>query len=202
MKNKNYSIIGILLTFLVSIGFIWSIYQIFSNEFLFERSLKNIRKRNEIRTYKNLNKIIKAQEKFIKKDWNKDGNFTYSDFLVHLWKTFDQSGEPVKVNLIPRKLAFAMGTTRAIDGYYFIDIRLKEKEKREKLKINYQKEWAIAAFPADQNSGELTFLISENKVIYAKEKTGLIDHFPSNPILSGWKRIDKISQIGSIISSK
>ena len=196
MKNKKYSIVGIIFTIIITICFIWSMFQMSNNELLFRGNIEKIKKRNEIDTYNNLKKIIEAQDNFMKQDWNNDGIFSYAEFLVHLWKTFDQNGEPVKVDLIPKKLAFAMGTTRTISGYYFLDIRSKEIEKKESIKLDYQKEWAIAAFPAEKDSGELIFMVGVNKNIYAQEKTGFIDTYPSDPEISGWEKIEKISQIG------
>jgi hypothetical protein len=46
--------------------------------------------------------------------------------VAHLWQTVDQNADPVRNNFIPKKLAFAMGASRAIDGYYFQNIHIKE----------------------------------------------------------------------------
>jgi hypothetical protein len=83
MKNKKNNVIGIILTVIITIGFIWVIYRLssLSNE---KKPLTGEEIRaNEIEAYGNLKLLAGAQEKYKQKDWDSDGKKVYAMFYVH-----------------------------------------------------------------------------------------------------------------------
>ena len=149
-QNKKVSITGLVFTVVVTLGFIWAALQWF-NRYNWPRplSIEDIHK-NEIKTFKNLQLIAQAQEKYKQADMDKDGKKNYARFFVHLWTSVDSKSEPVLIELIPKDLAFAAGPSEAVDGYYFIDLHSRALSGQvETKRLDYENEWALVSVPAD-----------------------------------------------------
>ncbi|UCG13398.1 MAG: DUF2950 family protein [Deltaproteobacteria bacterium] len=161
---------------------------------------------NESTVYPNLMTIAEAQERFRQVDWNGDGEKTYALFLVHLWRTVDANVEPVEVNLIPKRLGFAMERSLATGGYYYRDLHKRELPPEAKsakvwseARNNSDKsrpidptlEWYMAAVPKIyRRTGVHTFIVDGSGRIYAKDLDGrIISMYPYSPAHIGWKLI-------------
>ena len=159
---------------------------------------------NEAKTINHLKLIYKAQKEYCAVDWDKDGIKNYAEFVVHLWQTVDQKASPVRNNFIPKKLAFAMGASRALHGYYFQSVRFKEIQSSnpdsrrnnrhqsvQSIDIDLTNEWAISAIPAEYGrTGTLSFIIGSSGKIYAKDmKNRPVESIPENFIAAGWNEI-------------
>jgi len=165
---------------------------------------------NEIKAKDYLKLIYRAQKQYIAVDWDKDGIKRYAEFVAHLWQTVDRNADPVRNSFIPQKLAFAMGVSRAIDGYYFQSIHLKEmqpgrpnsdinKEHQplQSIDIDLTREWAIVAIPASYGrTGTLSFMIGSSGKIYAKDNRNRpVESIPERMISNGWQEIDIVTDI-------
>jgi len=159
---------------------------------------------NEAKTNSNLKSIYKAQKQYYAVDWDQDGTKVYAEFIAHLWQTVDQNVNPVRNNFIPKKLAFAMGASRAVHGYHFQTIYTREiqnsspnsrkknkHQNRQSIAINLTHEWAVAAIPAEYGlTGTLCFIITSSGKIYAKDNQNRpVESIPENFTLKGWKEI-------------
>jgi hypothetical protein len=196
MKNKKNNATGIILTALITIGFIWAIYQLagFSLE---KKPLTGEEMRvNEIEAYQNLKSIADAQRKYIKKDWDSDGKKAYAMFYVHLWRSVSLESEPIRVNLVTRELAFAMEATRPHKGYYYMDLRKRRIDIKTSKEFDYTKEWAVAALPGQRGrTGVLTFMVDQTQAIYVTVKRHGQPEYPHDPGGSGWTRIDSAAEL-------
>jgi len=165
---------------------------------------------NEVMTIGELKLIYQAQKQYHAADWDQDALYQYAAFIAHLWQTVDQNADPVRINFIPQKLAFAMGPTRAIHGYYFQNIRVKEiqnngirpgassKGRRLQLMdIDLTKEWATTAVPAFYGkTGVLSFIITSAGKIYAKDnESRSVKSISENLTPAGWTEIAGESDI-------
>jgi len=159
---------------------------------------------NEIEAKNYLKLIHRAQKQYIAVDWDKDGIKRYAEFMAHLWQTVDHNADPVRNSFIPRKLAFAMGVSRAVDGYYFQSIHIKEiqpgrpnSDKNNKhrqlqsIDIDLTREWAIVATPASYGrTGTLSFMIGSSGKIYAKDNRNRpVESIPESLVSTGWQEI-------------
>lgn len=142
---------------------------------------------NEERAVTNLRLILDAQQKYRGVDWDGDGVKSYAKFIAHLWQTVDGNANPVKTRFISKKLGFAMGETKALDGYFYMGIYYKENpsivadsdedradssanESEKNLKMDFSKEWAIVAIPAEYGrTGILKFIVTHDGEIHAKD---------------------------------
>jgi hypothetical protein len=197
LKNKQFSITGVILTILVSIGFIWAAAQWFNRYKLQpELNAKNIWG-YQVKTFNNLQLIREAQEKYKAVDWDEDGKKVYAKFFVHLWTTVNRANEPILIKFIPRKLAFAMAASRAVDGYYFIDLRGRTLPKERQIRrLDYEKEWAILGVPTfSRGQDTLFFLVDNTGHILAKKQRGIPLYYPYDPISEGWSKIDSIGDL-------
>jgi hypothetical protein len=190
MKNSKNNIIGIILTVIITLGFIWSIYLLssLSNE---QKPLigEEIRA-NELAAYENLKLIAAAQEKYKQKDWDSDGKKEYAMFYVHLWRSVSLAGEPIGVNLIAKELAFAMEISNTLKGYYYLDLRRRRIDIKTMEEFDYAKEWGAAALPGTRGrTGVLTFIVDQSKRIYVTSKMHSQPEYPRDPGGSGWTRI-------------
>ena len=191
MKNKKNNITGIILTVIITIGFIWSIYRLsgLSND-RGPLSGEEIRA-NELGAYENLKLIAAAQEEYKQRDWDSDGKKFYAMFYVHLWRSVSLAGEPIGVNLIGKELAFAMEESKTLKGYYYMDLRKRLIDIKAIEEFDYTKEWGLAALPGTRGrTGLLTFIIDQSNVIYATTKMHSQPEYPYDPGGSGWARID------------
>ncbi len=144
--------------------------------------------RNEMQAVDHLRRIVDAQAVYFDKSRSIFGDARYAAFVTHLWTAVDPSGKPVKLDLIPRHLAVAVGTTKATDGYYFIDVRervaLPSKDART---IDYRREWTVAAIPQQAGrTGNLIFMVDQSKKIFARPVKTFSSLYPMDPAADGW----------------
>ena len=173
---------------------------------------------NEVRTLSNLSKIRDAQQQYRTIDWNNDNVKSFAQFNAHLWQTVDKFSYPVESRLLSKKLAFAIGPTKAVSGYFFEPIYYKMTQQKESIETNsnadsqdenkelidYVNEWAVAAFPARyQTTGVLTFIIHATGNIYAKDvKSEQVKYLPDNYISKGWSKISGKADIEALHMQK
>jgi hypothetical protein len=210
--EKKTCLVGSILTVIVTSVFLWEGYQwLQRNNFPPKLSTAQIQS-NEILAFERLKQICEAQHKYILEDWDGDGQKTYAQFLAHLWQSIDSNADPVKVNLLPRKLAFAMREPFAIDGYIYVDThysyeQLKNEhghivsDKRDEIDPNTG--FAVAAFPAsNKETGLLSFIITQKGDIHAKPlehimygpKIGLFT-YPVDFAQEAWRQIRDINDL-------
>jgi len=191
MKNSKNNIIGIILTVIITIGFMWSIYLLSSLTNEQKPLIGEEIRANEFAAYENLKLIAAAQEKYKQKDWDSDGKKVYAMFYVHLWRSVSLAGEPIGVNLIAKELAFAMDVSNPLKGYYYMDLRQRRIDIKTMEEFDYTKEWGAAALPGTRGrTGVLTFIVDQSKVIYVTTKMHSQPEYPHDPGGSGWTRID------------
>ncbi len=199
-QNKKLSIIGIVFTIVVTLGFIAAAVHWF-NRYTWppKLTIKDLQA-NEVQAFKNLQLIAQAQQKYKKKDWDRDGKKNYADFFIHLWKSVDANGEPIPVELIPKKLAFATGHGRTIHGYYFRDLHDRSLPVKEQArKLDYEKEWAIFGAPARYAAtGFIMFLADNSGRIFAKNQRAILSDYPYDPISDGWSEIKGVKQLANL----
>jgi hypothetical protein len=132
---------------------------------------------NERKAYRRLIQIGNAQKQYVETDWDKDGVCSYSLYLVNLWQTLDEKVFPVEINLIPKRLGYAMRRAYSLDGYFYVDIHTRSlgKDPGNPYKtltadLDYCSEFAVAAFPEQYNkTGRLSFIMDQNGVIKSFE---------------------------------
>lgn len=197
LQKTKISITGVIFTAIVTLGFIWAALQ-WVNRYNWPRELSvgDIRS-NEIQAFKNLRLIARAQEKYKQADWDADGKKNYAKFFVHLWTCINTKSEPILIKLIPKELAFAMGSPRATDGYYFVDLFRRElPEEGQTGKYDYEKEWAIAGAPASYGkTGFVIFIADNSGDIFVKNQKRVPSKYPHNPISNGWTKIENLKQL-------
>ncbi len=192
-ENSKKNIAGIILTVIISIGFLWALYQLSGSSGETKPPAPEYARMNEISAYENLKTIAAAQGKYIRRDWDNDGKKTYAMFYVHLWRSVSLDGKPIDVELIPRVLAFAMEATNPLKGYFYLDLRKRLGEGRKGQAFDYAKQWAIAAIPEDRRrTGVLTFIIDQTGAIHATTKFHDRPEYPYAPERNGWTRLHGI----------
>jgi hypothetical protein len=194
-KRTNY--LGIAVTIIVSLFFIWAIYVWFMrNEWPEPITIKKMSE-NEITAFQNMQKLILAQKKYKETDWDKNGNLEYARFLVQLWQTISINGEYIKVGLVNEKLGSAMGKTLSYNGYYYHDIRGRSVPDNDTIvKFNYTKEWAIAGTPTNEPiSGRFVFFAGQSGEIYAKPSDIYPECYPYDPTQQGWVLIKSVEEL-------
>lgn len=196
-RSKNISIPGVILTVLATLGFIWAAVQWYNRyDWPPELTTDDI-KANEVQAFENLKLIAQAQEKYRERDWDGDGARTYAKFLPHLWTDVGKENEQILIELIPRALAFAMGSTEAVAGYYFEDLHSRAlRERGRHRKLDYEREWAAAAVPATfWRTGFLVFLADSSGAIFARDSREVPARYPHDPTSEEWTRIDSVQQL-------
>jgi hypothetical protein len=187
-------------TVLVTLGFIWAAVQWY-NRYDWPPKLNiNNMQANEVRAFENLRLIAQAQEKYRARDWDGDGEKTYANFFVHLWTTVDKENGPVLIELIPRRLGFAMGPAEAVDGYYFVDLHSRAlPTKGQETELYCQKEWAVVGVPATfSKTGFLLFLTDNSGRIFAKNSREVPQSYPNDPLSDGWTGIESVQQLKAL----
>ncbi len=160
-------------------------------------SLKRLKK-NEVAAYENLKRIADAQNAYFQKSRAMFGESSYSTFLTHLWTAVDPSGQPVKLDLIPEKLAVAVGPTKAEQGYYFIDLRERHDLQKNPVKLNIESAWAVAAVPRlSGQSGSLVYLTDQTGDIFAIPAGKYASRHPLDPAAAGWLFLPSIDALKS-----
>nr|WP_319394720.1 hypothetical protein [uncultured Desulfobacter sp.] len=156
----------------------------FSNDAV---TLSRMRK-NEMAAYDHLKEIFTAQDVYYEKSPEIVGRNLYAVFLTHLWKAVDLEGRPVNLNLIPESLAVAVGTTKIVDGYYFIDVRQRRiPGKQAPVTIDYTKAWTVAAIPQKPGqSGSFVLMIDQTGALSAIPVDKYASRYPLHPETGGW----------------
>ncbi len=156
----------------------------FSNDTV---TLSRMRK-NEMAAYDHLKEIFTAQNAYYEKSREIVGRKLYAVFLTHLWKAVDRGGRPVNLNLIPESLAVAVGTTKIVDGYYFIDVRQRRiSGKQAPVTIDYTKAWTVAAIPQKPGqSGSFVLMIDQTRALSAIPVDKYASRYPVHPEKGGW----------------
>lgn len=201
-SEKKGQTTGFVFTLLISLVFIWAGYLWINRDQAFRPPSSSTIRRNEIRAFRRLAQICDAQNQYILKDWDNDGEKRYADFLVHLWTTIDENANPLSANLIPKELAFAMRRPYALDGYFYVDLRGKNAVVRQN-EINYKAEFYTGAFPVSvKKNDSLSFIINHKREIFAKRLDSIkpdstigLFAVPSNLLKEGWIRIHNEDEI-------
>src|SRR5664279_2689909 len=107
-RKKKLSTAGIILTIAVSAGFVWAAMQWLGRDVSATQFTAEGMKANERKAFSNLQLISQAQKIYKETDWDGDGKKTYAMYFVHLWRSVSPTGQPIRVELIPRRLGFAM----------------------------------------------------------------------------------------------
>ena len=155
---------------------------------------------NERRAYLNLYSIAAAQTRYIKTDWDGDGKRVYAKYYTHLWTSVDTAGRPLRLDLIPRKLAFASQPARAIDGYWYLDLHDRVLPLSGRLDpLDYEKEWAVLAIPLTDGQNEmLHFLADSSGRIYYKYARYVPEQYVDDRAAKGWQQIHSVEQLNLI----
>ncbi|MCP4746235.1 MAG: hypothetical protein GY874_08855 [Desulfobacteraceae bacterium] len=193
MSQRNYTVSGLIATlagtaFFIAAAFEW--HHIFREP---QPSAQQVLT-EQIKARKHLKQIYKAQKHYILKDYDQDGKKEYARFLVHLWQSVTPRGEAFRCELIPKRLGFAMGPSRAVDGYYFLDVHepnhSKQKGTVADQPIDYTKQWAIAGIPSRMDkTNTLFFIANQSGNIYAKNFSSIPANYPHDPLSDGWVKI-------------
>ena len=142
------------------------------------------------KTLKRMQTISQAQERYYVKSTSVFGQKQYAAFLPHLWITPDLNGKPVHMNLIPKKMALAMGRDTTLDGYYFEDVHQRYLDGRG-MENESHMQWTVAAIPAEMpRTGFIIFLADESGKVFTKSVTIRPDRFPLFPEKDGWQVIE------------
>lgn len=184
------------LTFIITLGFFWAGSEWYHRDNWPRPISEKHARLNDISAYKNIQRIILAQENYRETDWDDDGEKSYAQFLIQLWRTVTIHNEYIAVEFIEKELAFAMGQTLAIDGYYYEDLYKRESTDDRNSPLNYTKEWAIAGVPENhKKSGFLTFITDQTGQIFVKKIGYAPDYFPYNPNADGWTLVNSIEEL-------
>ena len=196
LKKRKITITGIIFVIIVTLCFAWVIYQLLVLPGEKIKLTGPEMRRNEITAYRNLKSIAAAQEQYFQKEWDGDGKKSYAVFYVHLWRSVTPQGEPIRVKLIPKKLAFAMDISSPLEGYYFVDLRRRRIDLRDRKEFDYETEWGVAALPGIfRRTGVLTFIVDQTGDIYAAPRMHSEPEYPIDPVKSGWTRIASVKEL-------
>jgi hypothetical protein len=162
-------------------------------------SAETIRK-NELRAYANLKRIQRAQAQYHYRSAGIFGVTQYAAFVTHLWIAVDPAGAPVKLDLIPEALAVAVGATKSIDGYYFVDVRQRVRlPDREFRTIDYHRQWTVAALPAQAGrTGDRVFMTDQSGDVFAISVKQFRSIYPADPPDAGWIPIPNTARLVDI----
>jgi hypothetical protein len=195
--NQRVTLAGAFFTLGLAVYLVWGAQAwLQRNNVLQAPTLEDCR-RNQIRTFQNLQAISRAQQAYLKLSREKLGTAGHAHFIAHLWIAVDDRGNRFPLDLIPRHLALAMGPSKAVAGYYFLDIheRFRFGDDRPR-RIDYEREWALRAVPKDwRKSGDLVFLADESGKIFARWLRQQPVRFPSQPEQSGWIHLPSVDAL-------
>ncbi len=195
-SGKTISPIAIISTLAVTAGLVWAIVQLLGPAARQREFTAAGMKRHEIITFENLRAIAAAQSAYRKKDWDRDGEEEFAMFYVHLYSSVAPDSEPVPVNLIPKRLAFAMGISRMLDGYYYKDMRQQETASGARELLDYTRQWGVLAMPASKGrTGVLSFIACHDGAIYVTPRMYTELAIPFDPARNGWARIDSQAEL-------
>jgi hypothetical protein len=194
--RRNFTISGIIVSVAVTAGFVWAAMQFYN---LYAGSVQlpaSSLQSNELQAFSNLQLISQAQKKYKETDWDSDGRKTYAKYFVHLWTTVNTSGEPIRINLIPKKLSFAMEAAKAVDGYYFVDLHERMSQQAgAQVPMDFEKEWAILGVPINNGQTGMLNFLADSSGIFVNSLKYIAPQYPENVTASGWTRIENIEQL-------
>jgi hypothetical protein len=194
-NSKELNYLGIAVTILVTAGFIWASGEWF-NRFNWPRPVTSKEARsNEVNAYKNMKLIIEAQKKYREKDWDGDGNKTFAEYLVQLYRTITVDNDYIDLKFINKDLGFAMGQSKALKGYYFDPLTERAISENESRQLNYNNEWAIAGIPEySSKTGTFMFITDQTNQIYVKQSKFPPAYYPNSPLGEGWTPIKSVKE--------
>ncbi len=194
--KQSVTFTGIAVTIAVTAGIIWAILQLLDPGILKREFTPADMRQHEITAFKNLQRIAAAQKNYRQKDYDRDGEAEFAMFYVHLYRSVSPDSKPIPVNLISKRLAFAMGISRMLDGYYFKDLRQQELESGDKQPFDYTRQWAVVAMPASKGrTGVLTMIAGGNGAVYVTPKMHTELYLPFAPEHNGWARITSLEEL-------
>jgi hypothetical protein len=197
LQKKDLSATGIIVSIAVTVGFVWMASQLYNRDSDRAQLSVDEMKANEVHAFVNLQMISEAQNKYKETDWDGDGKKTYAKYFVHLWTSVNSKGEPVRIELIPKKLSFAMEAAKAIDGYYFIDLHERISHQASgQVPMDYENQWGILGLPVNNGqTGMLSFLADQTGSIFVNSAKYTVRQYPENPVADGWTKIEGIKQL-------
>jgi hypothetical protein len=197
LQKNQFNITGIIMTIAVTAGFLWMAYQWYNRDSDQSQLSVGRMQADEVHAFTNLQMISQAQKKYRETDWDGDGKKTYAMYFVHLWTSVSTKGEPIRIDLIPKKLAFAMEPAKAIDGYYFIDLHDRvSRQAAGQVSMDYEKEWGVLGLPVKNGqTGILNFLADQTGSIFVNSAKYVAPQCPENPAAAGWIKIEGVEQL-------
>jgi hypothetical protein len=90
-----------------------------------------------------------------------------------------------------------MEAPRAVDGYFYVDLRWKQTGRHRKRLLDWEREWALAALPAKHGrTGRLVMLIDQTGAVFVKDfNTRRFFLYPSHPGEFGWRRLERPAEL-------
>jgi Protein of unknown function (DUF2950) len=197
LHKKELSITGIIVSIAVTAFFLWAAMQWYNHNSDQAQLSVGWIQANEVHAFENLLMISQAQKKYKETDWDGDGKKTYAKYFVHLWTSVNAKSEPIRIELIPKKLSFAMEAAKAIDGYYFIDLHDRiSRQAPGQIPMDYEKEWAVLGLPVNNGqTGTLNFLADQTGSIFVNSAKYVAPQCPENPAAGGWTKIEGVEQL-------
>jgi hypothetical protein len=197
LQKKELSITGIIVSIAVTAAFLWMACQWYNRDSDQAQLPVDWMQANEVHAFANLQMISQAQKKYKETDWDGDGKKTYAKYFVHLWTSVSTKSEPIRIELIPKKLSFAMEAAKAIDGYYFIDLHdRRSRQAGGQVPMDYEKEWAVMGLPVNNGqTGMLNFLADQTGSIFVNSAKYVAPQCPENPAAGGWIKIEGVEQL-------
>jgi len=197
LQKKELSITGIIVSIAVTAGFVWAAMQLYNRDSGQAQLPVDWMQSNELHAFANIQMISQAQKKYKETDWDGDGKKTYAKYFVHLWTSVSTKSEPIRIELIPKKLSFAMEAAKAIDGYYFIDLHDRiSPQAGGQVPMDYEKEWAVMGLSINEGqTGMLNFLADQTGSIFVNIAKYVAPQCPESPAAGGWTKIEGVEQL-------
>jgi hypothetical protein len=103
------------------------------------------------------------------------------------------------MDLIPEKLAVAIGPSKSKDGYYFIEVSQRSALSGKVFEsINYENQWTVAAMPQQAGrTGNPVFMADQTGSIFAKSVQLFSSRYPLDPYAEGWTAMPTPSDLKS-----
>ncbi|MCU0857752.1 MAG: hypothetical protein MUC65_05040 [Pontiellaceae bacterium] len=162
-------------------------------------TVKDLQK-NELKAYEHIRRLINAQSLYIQRDYDGNGSLEYALFIPHLWRSIGKNNEKIKVNLLPRKTAFAIGEARTVNGYYFVQkfTKTDPQNPENTVDIDPSIEWGALMIPAEPGDGFLAFFTDQSGLIYVNHSDSRLE-IPDDPGTDAqWIPLKDIEHLKSI----
>ncbi len=197
LQKKEFNITGIIVSIAVTAAFLWMACQWYNRDSDQAQLPVDWMQANEVHAFANLHMISQAQKKYKETDWDGDGEKTYAKYFVHLWTSVSTKSEPIRIELIPKNLSFAMEAAKAIEGYYFIDLHDRmSRQAGGQVPMDYEKEWAVMGLSINNGqTGMLNFLADQTGSIFVNSAKYVAPQCPENPAAGGWIKIEGVEQL-------